>query len=45
MLQLKYKDEPPFVYLGSTVDFNGVNIEQSKMHIIIFCKNYIDWLL
>ena len=41
-LQLKNETEPPFAYLGLTTDFNGVDIEQSKTHIIISCGNYID---
>ena len=27
-LQLENEDEPPFAYLGCTVDFNGDDIEQ-----------------
>ena len=41
-LQLKNETEPPFAYLGLTTDFNGVDIEQSKTHIMISCGNYID---
>ena len=41
-LQLKIEDEAPFAYLGFTTDFNGVDIEQSKTHIMISCENYID---
>ena len=41
-LQLENEDEPPFANLGPTVDFNGVDIEQSKTHIMISCGNYID---
>ena len=41
-LQLENEDELPFAYLGLTTDFNGVNIEQSKTHIMISCENYID---
>ena len=36
-LQLKNENEPPFAYLGLTTDFNEVDIEQSKMHIMISC--------
>ena len=41
-LQLENEDEAPFAYLGLTADFNGVDTEQSKTHIMISCENYID---
>ena len=41
-LQLENGDESPFAYLGCTIDFNGVDIEQSRSHIIISCKNHIN---
>ena len=44
-LQLKNEGEPLFAYLGSTDYFNGVDIKQSKTHIIISCENYVDRLL
>ena len=44
-LQLKDENKPPFAYLGLTTDFNGVDIEQNKTHIMISCKNYIDHLV
>ena len=44
-LQLENEDDPPFVHLGHTVSFNGVDIEQSKSHIKISCKNYMDRML
>ena len=44
-LQLGNEDEPPFAYLESCVDFNGVDIEQSNTHIMISCQNYIDRML
>ena len=44
-LQLENEDEPPFAYLGSCSDFNGVDIEQSNTHIMISCQNYIDRIL
>ena len=40
-LQLENEDEPPFAYLSPTVDFNGVDIDQRKTHIMISCVNYI----
>ena len=44
-LQLENEDKPPFAYLGLTTDFNGVDIEQSKTHIMISCENYIDQMV
>ena len=41
-LQLENEDQPHFTYLGPFVDFNGVDIEQSNIHIMISCQNYID---
>ena len=40
--QLENEDEAPFAYLGLTADFNGVDIEQSKTHIMISYEDYID---
>ena len=40
-LQLENEDESPFTYLRPTVDFNGVDIDQRKTHIMISCVNYI----
>ena len=34
-LQLKNEAEPPFQYLGSWVDFNGVDIKESNTYIMI----------
>ena len=45
VLQLENEDEPPSSYLSSTIDFNGVDIEQSETHIVISCENYIDQML
>ena len=42
---MENKDELPFAYLGPTVDFNGADIEQSRFHIVIAYKNYIDRML
>ena len=36
-LQLENEDKPPFAYLGPTVNFNGVDMEHSKSHIMISC--------
>ena len=44
-LQLRNEDKIPFAYLGLTVDFNGVDIEQSSTHIMISCQNYIERML
>ena len=44
-LQLENEDEPPFAYLGSTVDFNGVDIEQNKTQIMISCESYINRMI
>ena len=44
-LQLENEGEPPFAYLGPTVDFNGVDIEQSKTHIMMSCDNCIDHMI
>ena len=41
-LQLENEVELPFTYLGRTIDFNGVDIDQSRSHIIISCENFID---
>ena len=38
-LQLENEDKAPFAYLGLTADFNGLDIEQSKTHIMISCRN------
>ena len=44
-LQLENEDEPLFAYLGRTIDFNGIHIEQSRYHIMFSYKNYIDQML
>ena len=44
-LQLENEDEPPFSHLHPIVDFNGVDIKQSKTHIRISCENYIDRMM
>ena len=31
---MENKDEPPFAYVGPTIDFNNVDIEHSKMYIL-----------
>ena len=41
-LQLENEDELPFAYLNPTVDFNGVDIEQSMSCVMISCENYIN---
>lgn len=44
-VQLENEDELPFVYLGRSDNFNGVDTEQRRFHIMISCENYIDSLL
>lgn len=41
----KIEDEPPFDYLGPTIDFNSIDIKQSNIHIIISCENYTNQML
>ena len=44
-LRLPNETAPPFKFLGLVRDFNGVEVTQSRDHITLSCRNYINRVL
>ena len=44
-LKLEHEDCVPFVYLGLTTEYNGVDVKQTRDHISILCSTYIHRVL